>query len=211
MPIGFTQMTKNYYIAGWKTVEDWKSFRENLENESSETLWSEAINEYFMKRLELRFLHPIKVLQENGTFVGEGFSIMVILCSLIEFLESTYQGKIYNYTRNNKLKKHEYSSSKAMFISFLLNRQPFSKYFDRDLVEEFYSNIRCGLLHEASTKGGWRIEAKSRNGTFVDKNKKIVYRDNFEEAIRRYISDYRVELKSNKECQKAFIRKFNSL
>ncbi len=103
-------MTNNYYIAGWKTVEDWKSFRELLENESSAELWTEAINEYFMKRLELRFLHPIKILKENGTFVGEGFSIMVILCSLIEFLESTYQGNIYKYARNNKLKKHDFFS-----------------------------------------------------------------------------------------------------
>lgn len=204
-------MTKNYYIAGWKTVEDWKSFREILETEGSEKLWIQAVNEYFMKRLELRFLHPIKILQENGTFTGEGFSIMVILCSLIEFLESIYQGNIYKCARTNKFKKHEYSSSRAMFISFLLNRQPFSKHFDQSLAGEFYANIRCGLLHEASTKGGWRIEAKSRNGTFIDKTKKIVYRDNFEEAIQQYISEYCVELKSNKERQKAFIRKFNSL
>ena len=210
-PVSLTQRMKNYYIAGWKTVEDWKLFRERLENESSEALWSEAIKDYFMKRLELRFLHPIKILQENGTFAGEGFSIMVILCSLIEFLESTYQGKIYKYSRTNQFKKYEYSSSRAMFIGFLLSRQPFRGYFDQNLAEKFYSNIRCGLLHEASTKDGWRIEARSRAGVFIDRIQKIVYRDNFEEALRQYVSNYCIELKSNKERQKAFIRKFNSL
>jgi hypothetical protein len=175
-------------------------------------LWEEAFREYFMQRLELRYLHPIKILQENGTFVGEGFSIMVILCSLVEFLESTYQGKVYKYVRNkNELNKYEYSSSKEMFLSFLLNRKPFSEYFDNNLAGEFYVNIRCGLLHEASTKGGWRIEAKSPNGTFIDKTNKIVYRDNFEEAIQQYISNFFIELESTKERQKAFITKFSSL
>lgn len=205
-------MDNNYYIAGWKTAEDWKVFCKRFKNQNKKKLWKEAFKEYFMERLELRYLHPIKILQKNGTFVGEGFSIMVILCSLIEFLESTYQGKIYIYARNkNRLNNYEYSSSKEMFISFLLNRKPFSEHFDKSIAGEFYVNIRCGLLHEASTKGGWRIEAKSPQGTFINKFNKIVYRDNFEEAIRKYIANFGVELESSKERQKAFVTKFNSL
>ena len=200
------------YIAGYKTPKDWTAFRERLENEGTKRLWRQAFQEYFIKRLELRYLHPIEILRENGTFVGEGFSIMAILCSLIEFLESTYQGKLYKFKRNNKqLGENEYSSSKEMFISFLINRKPFSDIFNETSAKEFYENIRCGLLHEASTKGGWKIRAKNDSGLLIDEVQKIVYRDNFEAAIRQYIENYGKELEVNKERQEAFIRKFNSL
>jgi len=201
-----------YYIAGNKTPADWIAFRERLINERTKDLWREAFEEYFIKRLELRYLHPIKILQDNGTFAGEGFSIMAILCSLIEFLESTYQGKIYKYIRKGQLLgANEYSSSKEMFISFLKNRKPFISTFDENLAKEFYENIRCGLLHEASTKGGWRIWATNNNGLLINKDSKIVYRNNFEIAIREYTEGYGRELQDSPERQEAFIIKFNDL
>lgn len=201
-----------YYIAGAKTPADWIAFRKRLEKKRTKDLWREAFEEYFIKRLELRYLHPIKMLQDNGTFDGEGFSIMAILCSLIEFLESTYQGKIYKYKRKGQLLgANEYSSSKEMFVSFLKNRPPFRATFDETLAKEFYENIRCGLLHEASTKGGWRIRAANNNGLIINKDSKIVYRNNFEIAIREYIESYGRELQGSRERQEAFIIKFNDL
>ena len=202
----------NHYIAGWSTPKDWAELSSRLEKESTEKLWECTYKDYFIKRLEYRYLDPIKLLKENGTYLGEGFSIMAILCSLIEFLESTYQGKIYRYLKNGeKLEEHEYFSSKNIFISFLVNRNPFSKTFDEKSAKDFYSNIRCGLLHEASTKGGWRIWAISENDSFINFEDKIIYRDNFNSAICKYITEYGEELKSNKKLQDAFIRKYNSL
>lgn len=201
-----------YYIAGRKTPKDWVAFRERLEIEGTEDLWIEAFDEYFMKRLELRYLHPIKVLKANCRFVGEGFSIMAILCSLIEFLESTYQGMLYKFSRKGqRLGKYEYSSSRDMFKNFLIIRKPFSDIFNKNIAQEFYENIRCGLLHEASTKGGWRIRARNDKGMLIDYAQKVVYRDNFETAIRQFIANYGKELQVSKDRQEAFIRKFNSL
>jgi hypothetical protein len=76
---------------------------------------------------------------------------------------------------------------------------------------EFYINIRCGLIHEAQTKNGWRIRAKNTKGKIIDKDQKLVYRDNFMETINSFIVIYSIELKSNKKFQEAFIRKFDSL
>ncbi|WP_419535806.1 hypothetical protein [Endozoicomonas sp.] len=201
-----------HYIAGRNTIRDWQHQKMKLEQNSSPDIWSETYEGYFKPRLELRYLHPIKILKEHGTFQGEGFSIMTILCSLIEFLESSYQGKSYKFLKNGeKLGEYEYSSSKAIFKSFLTKRSPFSAEFSDDLAEEFYSSIRCGLLHEASTKKGWRIWAQSPNGKIIQEDTKIVYRDMFEKSIKSFILNYGNELASDQNLQKAFIRKLDTL
>jgi hypothetical protein len=204
--------TDNHYIAGWNTPNDWAEFSKQLDPHVYSVKWGEAYSEYFLQRLELRYLHPINILQKNGTFQGEGFSIMTILCSLVEFLESTCQGKIYKFvSKPEQLKENEYSSSKRMFIEFLVNREPFKSTFDEDLAKEFYSSIRCGLLHEASTKNGWRIWASSPNGEMISQDKKIVYRDQFEAAIRTFTDEYKELLKSDASYRSNFLVKWGSL
>lgn len=201
------------YIAGSKTVNDWKAFRARLASGGDANRWREAFDDYFHARLLLRYLNPIKVLQENGTFQGEGFSIVAIHCTLIEFLESTVQGRIYRYRRPSDppLGPHEYSNSGDLFISFLSGRQPFAKDFDNLLARDFYEGVRCGLLHEARTKGGWTIWAKSPAANIVSAAPKIVYRDNFHAALLEFIEWYKGALPSNRALQEAFIRKFDSL
>lgn len=204
--------TNSHYIAGWKTLHDWDSFKNELVIDGTHDKWEKAYSDYLIPRLNLRYFNPVKILQEHGTFQGEGFSIMTILCSLVEFLESTYQGKIYKYVqRGQQLGQNEYSSSKTMFISFLENRAPFKTEFVNGLATEFYSSIRCGLLHEATTKNGWRIWAKSPNGKIVNQTEKIIYRDDFEKAINKCIEDYGQKLQSSADLQRSFIIKFDDL
>jgi hypothetical protein len=71
--------------------------------------------------------------------------------------------------------------------------------------------VRCGLLHEARTKNDWTISAKSYKGLIADPQKKIVYRDNFQDAILQFIEDYGARLVKDKELQAAFVRKFDKL
>ena len=198
------------YIAGRKTPENWGTFRSKLIKEANQELWKKAFDEYFKERLNLRYLNPIKILQENGKLIGEGFSIMAIICTLVEFLETTIKGLKYKYVRNkNELNQYEYCFSSDIFVDFLSKRIPFSNHFDKDLALEFYKNIRCGLLHEAQTKGRWTIRAKSLTGSLIDKNNKIVFRDDFQMALDEFTDDYYKNLLTDSELQKAFIRKFD--
>jgi hypothetical protein len=86
------------HIAGSLTTDDWKAFKPTLAA-NDKAQWEKAFVDYFHTRLHLRYLDPIKVLQDNGTFQGEGFSIAAIQCSIVEFLESTVQGKSYRFLR----------------------------------------------------------------------------------------------------------------
>jgi len=201
------------HIAGLKTIDDWKTFRVTLVSGKEPTRWQEAFDSYFYDRLSLRYLNPIKILQDNDTFQGEGFSMLALQCSLIEFLESTIQGISYRYRRKKDapLTKHEYSESGDMFVQFLTKRKPFSQSFNEQSAMDFYANIRCGLLHEARTKGGWTVWAKSASGQLISVADKIVFRDNFQQALLEFVEWYKGTLLSDSLIQEAFIRKFDSL
>ncbi len=206
----FVMTEREPYIAGRKKPSDWRCFKDVLVTYPNTALWQQAFDDYFLQRLNLRYLNPIKILQENGTFEGEGFSIMAILCTLVEFLESTFRGLRYKFVRDkNELEPFEYNVSKEVFVDFLSKRTPFRDYFDEDLALEFYKNVRCGLLHESQTKGGWTIWAKSFNGVIVEENRKTIYRDNFRDAFDICIADYGKKLLSQRDLQAAFIRKFD--
>ena len=175
-------------------------------------MWRSAFDEFCQVRLKLRYFGPIEILQEHGTFQGEGFLITAIQCSLIEFLESTIQGVTYRHLkRGETLQPYEYSSSSQIFMSFLTKRDPFRAVFSDAVASDFYSNVRCGLLHEARTKNGWLIWAINPTGAIIDPSKKILFRDNMQNALIQFISNYGAELQCNVEYQAAFIRKFDSL
>ena len=116
----------NTQIAGYKTARDWYDFRDNFNLSANRCpeIWVRAFDEYFYPRLETRYLQPIEAIKKIGKAEGEGFSMMAILCTLVEFLESTVLGKNYDY----KAKKETdlvYPKSESIFISFLVNRPPF--------------------------------------------------------------------------------------
>ena len=80
-------------------------------------------------------------------------------------------------------------------------------------AKDFYSNVRCSLLHEAQTTGNWRITANPKRVEAVEKDGDITYlqRDLFQRALEAYIWQYKSELLSGNLLKEAFIRKFNAL
>jgi len=211
------KMLSTMQIAGKKTVADWNLIRTELNDFSNQDIWSVVFCEFFCTRLKNRYLDPIQFIKNGGCYSGEGFSIMTIICSLIEFVESTYQGKNYRYLKKGDPPldlKIEYNSSKVIFTEFLTLRDPFSKYFNGNIARDFYSNVRCGLLHEARTNGKWLIRGRSVNNCLLEitANENILYRDNFHEALLDYIKiNYKAELLSSVERKEAFLRKFDNL
>lgn len=203
----------NTQIARYKTARDWRDFRDkfNLPANRCPEIWARAFDEYFYPRLDTRYLQPIEAIMGINRAEGEGFSIMAIYCTLVEFLESTVLGKNYDYKASVET-EIVYPKSESIFISFLENRPPFSGKFNDGLAKDFYLKIRCGLLHEAKTKGGWRIlEVSQDQSTIIDRVEKIVYRNDFQLAIKQFIAWYRSELQMKRQFQEAFVRKFDHL
>jgi|SRR6185437_8871747 len=132
-------MSDDVKIAGNKTAKDWQQFRQTLVSGGDTKAWKAAFETYFEARLKTRYLKPIESLQASHTLNGEGFSLLAIHCSMIEFLESTLQGRTYRIRRKKDppLSQYEYAESGQMFTAFLTKRKPFSGVLNAALAGDF--------------------------------------------------------------------------
>jgi hypothetical protein len=208
-------MAPNTRIAGKRTVTDWQTLRPILAGGGNSVAWKHAFEDFYYERLKARYFKPIQTLESAADDRnGEGFSIVAIYCTLIEFVASTLEGKTYRYKRRGDppLGRFEYSNSGDMFDRFLIRYVPFCNMFpDVVAAKDFYKNVRCGLLHEARTKGGWLIKFNSTATKAIDIETKIVYRNKMKEAFHQFVQWYGEQLPQCPDLQEGFIRKFDSL
>jgi len=175
-------------------------------------VWRSAFDDFLLQRLKARYLNPIQSLQDHGLYQGEGFSIVAIQVTLVEFLAATIAGISYRFLKpGERLKVYEYDKSGKLFAEFLATEEPFRSEFSTVLAGEFYRNVRCALLHEARTKQGWSIWAQSDQGRIVDGNRKIVFRNDFQRRLEEFLDLYRDRIGADLRIQEAFIRKMDSL
>lgn len=201
-------------IAGQRTVADWQNLRAKLVDGNDTSPWKEAFEGFFFERLRTRYYAPIQLLEKMPDKNGEGFAIVAIQCSLIEFLASTIEGKTYRYRRNGDppLGEFEYSNSGDVFRGFLTHHIPFTGMFPDDAAaSDFYSNVRCGLLHEARTRGTWRIRVCQNASQAIDTEAKIIFRNKMQAEFDEFTRRYGDQLRQCAQTQQAFIRKFDSL
>lgn len=194
-----------------KTSKYWLFLRKKLlDDMGNEKLWEEAYA-LFEERIDSRYLDYIKLIEDNGNKIGEGFAIMSIYCSLIEFLETTIQGLNFQYKKKKDLLDFEYGNghSKSLFTSFLTKRKPFL--LTEEIAASFYENVRCGLLHEAQTTNGWIIRVDTVSLITQKNENYILNRSLFSRKIKQFLLIYKANLIKNEEFKKAFIRKFNHL
>jgi len=92
----------NVMIAGELTVDDWNAFKVKLEIDGETDSWKQAYDDFFLMRLKTRYFTPINLMMRQLGKAGEGFSIVALQCSLIEFLESTVEGKSYKHLSSKK-------------------------------------------------------------------------------------------------------------
>lgn len=214
----------NIKIAGKLKIKDWNDLKEKLEPENDE-YWCDAFS-YFEKRIETRYLNPIRCIQNLNLNLGEGFAMVNLQCSLIETIESFCNGWIYQHPiicKNGKqaicpwVKKNV--NNERIFISFFKYREPFKGIIDGT---DFYIRVRCALLHETQTKGGWIIKKEHEKSDLffeLKDNRKIIYRNNFQFAIEEVIQKYKLAILegkqygeiTKKDLRENFIAKFEHI
>ena len=199
------EIAKNFTDYDWKNLE--KELRADFGNRE---IWGKALD-VFESRLNERYIKPAENIQNNLSVTGEGFSITAILCSLIEALETFYEGKCYKYEKPRTNREYGNGNSKSLFVSFLSTKEPFNTTFTVDLAEDFFKNVRCALLHEAMTRNNWTIRIDTDVLIEQKESGKVLNRFYFLESLKEYIKTYRSEVLGNKERKNAFIRKMNCI
>jgi len=118
------------HLSSSTTVEKYREMERNKD--------VNGIVKFVKERFEERYVSPFEKNPNKN-----GFIMMASACLMIEALESFWQG----------WKK---SPNSALAFCQFFERNP---RFDaiRGLSQEFYSHVRCGIMHQGETTGGWHI------------------------------------------------------
>ncbi|NHM07608.1 hypothetical protein G4D82_10275 [Flavobacterium sp. CYK-4] len=214
--------------------KSWNVLREEVRNNYDHSEVWEKIIALFKKRINDYYFVPIARVKDSNSLNGEGFTILTIQCALIEMLAAFKYGKIHNHRKRGALPSFEYTRADECFIPFLHTEKIFENHFFRHEAgekitdepfnaNEFYNNVRCGLMHEARTKGEWVINARK---TYLQ-DEKIFIKRNIEKGVvsidrtilnkllSEYFESYLTELSAANEhgnnLRRLFARKLDHL
>jgi hypothetical protein len=209
-----------------KEVDKWNNVRSKLDNNYSHSEdWETAIS-IFDARIKDKYISPIDNLIGQNIRKGEGFVIVTIQCALIEAFAAFKEGLIYNHNKPSEGGlSYEYKESRELFVRFLNSENVFKDIFyvknngGKQLntpfsANQFYSQVRCSLMHEARTKGTWHINATKKDDIndkrFIKQKSKgnIIYRTLFQKVISDYFVEYKNQLKSTNETSNVLRRYF---
>lgn len=132
-----------------------------------------AIGSFLWNRFDERYFAPFKPLTISER---NGFMIMATCCLVIEALEAFRQGWESSEGR-----------SQLAFCSFLDREAEFHVF--KGYAQPFYKHVRCGILHQAETTGGWTITLMPGRPMF-DAAELRIQADEFYGALGRSLKSY---------------------
>lgn len=196
--------------------KDWNDLKLDTNNQED---WKKAI-EIFKDRIDGRYFKQIEIMDLNpdrkiGTYAG--FSIMSIVCLLIETLEQFWNGNIET-SRNNNNANGLISNDSLAFHSFFQRNKILSSFFDsKEKANIFYLKIRCGLLHQGQTKGKSLIHIRSNEPILSWLNPNniedgiSINRRKFVKEVKKVYEDYieHIENANLNERKRIFKRKMD--
>lgn len=165
-----------------------KKYREMEKNKDID-----GIIAFFKERITERYIQPF-----NGNVNKNGFIMMASACLMIEALESFWQG--WKKSPNSPLAFCQFFSRNPRFDDIC------------KLTQEFYTNIRCGIMHQGETTGGWHIRRDKRK--LFEKTTKTVDATVFLKEMELALEDYCSTLKSESwdgEVWKKFRKKMSNV
>ena len=174
-----------FYLAKNISIADYENWVKDRD--------SKSISELVSSRLIGRYLRPY--IFKNVVFEKDyknGFSVMANCCLCIEALQSFKLG----------LNETPKGTGSKTFEDFFKN----SLYLKNFAGKKFYKTVRCGILHQGETTGGWKIV---RKGELL--NNKTINARKFLDLLISEVTHYSDELAKSdwesaiaKSCRKKF-------
>ncbi|MBN8645283.1 MAG: hypothetical protein J0L61_08615 [Planctomycetes bacterium] len=156
------------------TAKDWEKL-----DKAKPADWPKAVK-IVRDRLHGRFLHfADKCLKDDFS----GFVVLAIDCLLAETLQQFIDGVTNGHGRSKELSKKFLGGSR------------FQPSFNTDDIRgAFYSDIRCGLLHQAEAKNKWLIRRKQKALLKLVGDGYLIDVERFHTAIKGSLRDYFADL-----------------
>jgi len=149
----------------------------------------EEIARFVFDRFHQRYLLPFRMMNKN---FKSGFSQMAVCCLMIETMESFQNG--WSDTREIYDDQGKKIGGRIIFENFFNRYKEFDKF--KGLGKNFYDNVRCGILHQAETKKGWRI---GRRGALLEPATLTINSTKFRMELENALRDYCNKLKIGNE------------
>ncbi|BAO43887.1 hypothetical protein [Thiolapillus brandeum] len=165
-----------------------RQYREHRDNGNRE-----AIADLIFERLYERYLEPFK-----NNPAKHGFSMMASGCLMTE--------AFYCYKKGRKKTGVAGGVAFEEFFTESTYLKPFLGYGN-----EFYKNIRCGILHQGETYDGWKVV---RKGSLFQKSTKTINATKYLEALESELKGFVSELKEepiSSRAWKAIIKKLDHI
>jgi len=137
-----------------------------------------GIAKFIHNRFAERYIVPLKHVRAGDE---NGFLTMGVCCLMIEGLTAFREG-----WRTTKGK------SKEAFKKFFGREARFMAF--RPVDEDFWTGVRCGILHQGETSGGWRLNFTNRQGPLLDPAKKKINCSLFFSEMEVVLQGYHDEL-----------------
>lgn len=97
-----------------------------------------GISRFIRERFHERYVAPF-----DGNRKKNGFIMMASACLMVEAMESFWNGWRQSPKSSDAFK--QFFSRNQRFLSL------------QGYAHEFYAHVRCGILHQGETTGGWHI------------------------------------------------------
>lgn len=149
-------------------------------------------------RLYGRYLKPFSFpSQDYKINYKNGFALMASCCLLIETYIS-FTEKDFRNTKNLSAKTFGvFFTTQSRFADLstggINKKGDIASIREGGIPNDFYVNVRCGILHNAETKDGWTITRDSTSPYF-DPKTKILNATKFANRLQSVLNDYKKRL-----------------
>ena len=139
----------------------------------------EKLAAFIRQRFRERYINPFLSLDSK---MKNGFSIMAVSCLLIEAYETFRQGWPSS------------DGKSALAFCYFFDREDRFRDF-KGSSKQFYEHVRCGILHQGETTGGWQITREVGKSLF-DAPSLTVHATAFHSLLAEVTDSYSESLKT---------------
>ncbi len=178
-----------------KEVENWLLDKQNNKNKIAELIFN---------RLYFRYIRPFEC--DSTDYVckyNNGFAIMAS-CSLLietyisftveELLDTKNKSeKCFGYFFTTEKRFKEFSIGGLLADDYINNKE----FKGKGIPKQFYSNVRCGILHNGETRKKWIIRRDSEKLLEITKDYKLINATKFLKEMKEVLIKYRQKLENS--------------
>ena len=176
--------------------------------------------DFFYHRFYGRYIKPFDF--KNSEYIKtykNGFAIMTSCCLLIETFVSFTDPFFLDTNQKSERCFGYFFLTQEEFIEFSKGGLKESDYRNsnrknlnnKGISNDFYKNVRCGILHNGEVKNNWRIV---RNGVLFDTKNKVINSHLFLQKLKDVMKKFKFNLKNSNiedEIWKTYLLRLESL